>query len=188
MKSLFFVLALCCVTSLAYAQTHNTPATPTQATAEQSLHPALYVESIQAKQQNEKHGDEIYFAIAVYSKDKNSFYTVPEQPISTPAKALEKINNVKLWDGELAVGDSIELVVTLVEHDHPPWNTDDTIGVAKIQITNQGGVLKSKWEAPSKNSEQRVVPASAGEIHSFVFTGNRSAYEVDYQLKNIQKQ
>ena len=94
----------------------------------------LYLNNIQANKTVEKQGDELYFAVTEFpSAGRGKHVLIPAYPMHLKSKHLDKVKSLKLWQKALQPGQSAEVIVALIEHDVPPWNTDDLIGNFKLR-------------------------------------------------------
>lgn len=157
------------------------------AQAKDAIVPTLYLKAIQAKTQTEVSGDEVYLAITEFSPGgKNRHYTVPQFPLRWPAGALPHIADLALWKTVLGSGESTEVVVSVVEHDTPPWNLDDMIGSIKIKMLNEKGVLKSQWIPIDKEAREQTVIEKEKTVHSYPLRGEGGHYQVDFLLEGVK--
>jgi len=46
-----------------------------------------------------------------------------------------------LWQGEIKEGHKVILIVSLMEHDSPPWDNNDLLGSFKLALINANGKL-----------------------------------------------
>ena len=146
--------------------------------------PTLYLKAIKAKVQTEKNGDEVYLAITEFRHGgKNRHYTVPQFPLYWPSDALAQISALKIWKTALGPGESTEVVVSFIEHDMPPWNTDDMIGGIKIKMVNDKGSLKTHWMPISNETKEQTLAIKGDAVHRYELTGEGGDYQVDFELK-----
>jgi len=166
---------------------------------------SLYLQNIKAIKLNEQSKDEIYFSIAEFSSDKNNrIYTMPGfatqkhrylsgiYPTGTSGQFvlhwssnyLRKLQHEKLWSRNLEDKQTVEIFLTVVEHDAQPWDLDDVIGAIKIRINNQNGKIISKWRFLS--DEKSILLTSSkdksGRRMGYSFQGGNSKYEVNFHL------
>jgi len=140
--------------------------------------------SLKVVQMGEQHGDEVYIMITEYpTKGKAHTYHIPTHPLYWPAEHLEKINNIKLWEGQLSKGIASTIVFSFLEKDAPPWNTDDLIGEVKVHVKNVDGKLESKWVLPGRTDTPTLVPSKYGEAQKIELLGEHGHYEVYLLLK-----
>lgn len=131
------------------------------------VHPTIYLDEIVGHEIGERGKDEVYLSVAEFHSDGTSqAYTVPGHfverrthygstfPPSPPrhptlywdSDNLSEITNLKLWDKPLMEGDAVEIVISLIEHDLPPWDLDDLIGTLKLRLRNEKGQLYIQWK------------------------------------------
>lgn len=102
--------------------------------------------SIEKIQASEQHGDELYFAITEYSSHGDATHTrVPSYPQRWLSKELEMVKDANLWEAVLESGESLEVILSLIEMDVAPWNVDDLVGTVKLRIQNKDGIIRSDW-------------------------------------------
>lgn len=140
------------------------------------------LEKIELIQSSEKSGDELYVMVTAYPKNQQpSQSRTPIFPTHWLSKHLAALKDVSIWEAELAEGDSIQLVLTLLEHDVPPWNIDDLIGSAKVILMNQKGKITSKWSIPEYQDLPKIIQEQASV---FRFKGEQSEYVVRFNLQS----
>lgn len=174
-----------------------------------SLDVSLYLNKIQARIQNEKKNDEIYFSIIEYTSAHNAskYYTMPysshkHRHFSSPhtsntghpifhwnSSDFHKLNNIRIWSQKLAPGQGVELYLSVVEHDTPPWDLDDSIGAIKIKLLNRQGKLLSRWSylGGAQAGNQHVTSNDAIKMHHYVFSGSGAKYHISFYLNSVKK-
>ena len=163
-KALLFALVLLCPMSL-FAK--NIPV-------------SVELVEIKAKALGEKGGDEVYFTVTQYSSVRGSAQTrIPMFPTHWLSKHLSQLKKVSLWQGEVGEQESIQLVLTLIEHDVPPWNVDDHLGSVKLNLMQEQGRLKSKWGIPNYQDQTKI---STGDNLTYDFQGPDGEYQVTFKL------
>ncbi len=140
--------------------------------------------SIAAVQVSEKDGDELYIHTTEYlmnRKPKNK--RVPNFPQYWRSQDLHKVKNVPLYYGLLENNRSTSLVISLIEHDIPPFDNDDHLGSVKVSIINKGGKLQAKWMHAEYNDgvEFKVVNK---ETNTFSLKTSTSEYILQLSLKS----
>lgn len=155
---------------------------------------SLYIEKIKAIELNEKSGDEIYMVISeFYSGGKSNYYLFPDSSayknnknLITPTRIerpvaywksdmLHKINNLQIWNHKLKDNEGVEIIVSFVERDAPPWDLDDQIGSIKIKLKNDNGHLRSNWNTANSRIKKTA--------NNFQLKGDHSQYEVSLYIK-----
>jgi L-fucose mutarotase/ribose pyranase (RbsD/FucU family) len=127
----------------------------------------------------ESHGDELYFAMTEYSSHARSrHYLVPRYPTHWLSRHLQAVVDVGLWEKTLAVGESAEIIFSLIERDAPPWFVDDLIGTVKLRVRNHEGHLEKRWTMPNK----KITEPLAQKSNTFVMTGDEGEYHVTFKL------
>jgi len=132
----------------------------------------------------ERGEDELYFDIAEYNQQGlQQFYRIPEKPIHLLSKHLAKVQNFTLWHNSLKEGESLELIISLIEEDYTPWELDDLLGDIKLKLKNDHGKLISAWSMPNTTNKGESLPANAHtEVRRFIIKEGHSEYQVDLQL------
>lgn len=124
-------------------------------------------------------GDEIYVNITEYSSvDKPAMHRVPEYPSHWLSKYIDKVKDVTLWQKAIQDEESVELIISVVESDAPPWDVDDLIGSVKLKVYIEKGKLEQEWSIPNK-----AIVKTAGEKDHFVLTGDGAEYKISLNLK-----
>jgi len=144
---------------------------------------------LKALNTSERGGDELYMSVTVYpSQGKSSTKQIPQRPLHWLNKHLEKINNLNLWSGDLAPGQSVSILLSLMEQDAPPWNTDDLIGTVRVHIKNDNGKLISSWSMPNRIDSPTEVYTKHGPAKLFELTGEGARYQAYFLLTNKKPQ
>ena len=136
--------------------------------------------SLKAKKLSEESGDEVYFTVTEYSNLRQpEHYRIPMYPTHWLSKNLDQVKNLSLWQYDLEEGESVQLILTLIEHDVPPWNVDDHLGSVKLNIKNHQGQLETKWGVPDYDDDTEST-----EIRPMTYTFKSPAalYEVEFKL------
>lgn len=124
-------------------------------------------------------GDEIYVNITEYSSvDKPAMHRIPEYPSHWLSKYIDKVKDVTLWQKPIQDEESVELIISVVESDAPPWDVDDLIGSVKLKVYIEKGKLEQEWSIPNK-----AIVKSEGEKGHFVLTGDGAEYKISLKLK-----
>lgn len=123
----------------------------------------------------ESGGDELYFSVTEYSSlDRPHHYLVPNFPTHWLSDQLSQITDVELWSKKLKQNESVEVLISLLERDAPPWNVDDLIGTVKFRISYVDGELKRESSIPNLKDTQR----SADSKNEFVLIGDGGEYNI----------
>ncbi len=152
--------------------------------AKRELTPILILNHIKTIEVEEKAGDELYFDISVYrAKRPTEYLRVPKRPFHWLSQLTGQYSEVKLWSQPLKEGERTTLIVSLIEADSAPLNSDDLIGVMKVQLKNEGGVLRAHWTMPNHVKGTITTEKHGGHIQKFVLNGEGARYEVQLSLK-----
>ncbi len=148
------------------------------------LNPKVELVAIKAHKTREKRGDEVYLAVTAYpSQQRPHHKQIPDNPLHWISSHLDKIKHVPVWGNGLAEGDSVTVIVSLMERDAPPWNTDDLIGTVKVHLKNANGRLQVSWSMPNSTESSATVKTRSGRTEKFELTGERSLYDLTFQVK-----
>jgi hypothetical protein len=165
MKRIFGVLCLFWLSFSLHAQ-------PEEITA------SLFLESIKAIKQSENQ-DELYFEMMVFRPKKNmELLTIPPRPVHWPASVLKNLNHILLWQGPLKEGETVSVVVSLIESDNSIFDPDDFIGSVRLNIKNHQGKLEKSWSL--SNSPTITTPMEKNQ--PFLLHNGQTKYEVNFSL------
>ena len=89
---------------------------------------------------------------------------------------------MNLWEGLLQNKEAIQLVVSLIEQDMPPWDLDDHIGSVKITLANDNGKLQTKYSIPNFQDQPEVIQPNS-KYPLFILKGDGSQYKVAFEVK-----
>lgn len=139
----------------------------------------LKLVDIKAEKTSEAAGDELYFDITQYPNlGRPRSDRIPLYPLHWVSNQLSQAKNVILWEGSLAEGESIKLILSLVEQDNPPWDMDDLLGSAELVLANYQGKLKKEWSIPSFVTAKTVEMKKKASPQRYIFKGDNSRYDV----------
>lgn len=150
------------------------------AAATTDLKPTLLLDHIKMIKTGESDGDELYFDITVYrAKQPAQYFRLPKQPFHEPSKLVGQFSKVKLWSEPLKVGESVTIIVSLIETDYTPLNPDDLIGLVRVKLKNNAGKLQATWDMPNQS-----MPAidHNDKVQKFDVKGEGSQYEIYLSL------
>lgn len=151
-----------------------------------TLQVAVKLMNIEARKMSEADGDELYFSVTEYSSTAVPVISrIPHFPTYWLAKQLPAVKDVSLWEGTIKDSESVLLIFTLLEQDLPPWNSDDHIGSVQVKLTNQDGILKSKWGKPSFKDQPKIIQSEVG-VPKFTLFGNNSEYALLFKVEKIK--
>lgn len=147
------------------------------------LKPRLVLDHLNVIQAQEKDGDELYFDVSVYRANQAVHYLrVPAKPIHWPSQLMGNISQVTLWSEPLKAGETVTLIVSLIESDALPFNPDDLIGLVRVRLKNAKGVLQTHWGMPNRyNGPAKMAPHSSG-TQKFDMQGDGARYNLYLSL------
>lgn len=141
--------------------------------ADENVRLILKLDTIEKIKSQEKRGDELYFSITEYSSlEKARHYQVPDFPTHWLSDHLDKVKDVTLWKKTLKNDEAVELIISLVERDFPPWNVDDLLGSIKLKLRWNNGELKKEWSIPNQAITHTVEEMS----NSYRLNGDGAEY------------
>lgn len=203
MKLIRLMMGLAClfIAAAGYAK----PSKPTHpAHSGHPTHVELVLNELHYLVRNEKGSDEIYLSVtATYSDGKFKSYTIPGGrppvldsaeagfpvgPPETPqlywlTKGMDNVKDVSLWSDDLQAGQAVQLAVSVIEHDMPPWNLDDMIGTVKINVGNKDGKVSADWVLISPQPKQASGKLPMHKKDGFDIDGNKGSYHITVTLK-----
>lgn len=146
---------------------------------------------IEAEKTTEQGGDEIYFNVTSYSSSgQSTMERTPQAPAHWNSKALDKVKDIILWEGNLDEGEEVKLILSVVEQEFPIWEHDELIGGAQLELKNQKGTLKPLWVVPQFEEqvdvEMKSLPqdkANAKNSAVFLLKGAGAVYEVAFSVE-----
>ncbi len=142
------------------------------------------LEAIERIQAQEQQGDELYFSITEYSTTgKASHYQVPDFPTHWLSDYLTKVHDVVLWQRPLEKDEAVELIISLVERDVPPWNIDDLFGSVKLKLKWEGAQLKKEWSIPNQSNTSRIDD----HVNAFSMTGDEGEYHLILKVEEAKE-
>ncbi len=131
------------------------------------LQPRLILDKMKVITPTEREGDELYFDISIYQPNQPTQYLrVPAKPVTWSLKAVDNLKQVSLWSQPLQSGQSITLVVSLLDSDGSVLNPDDLIGSMRVDLKNEKGKLQTNWSMPN-----RVERLGKQAMQKFELTG-----------------
>jgi len=169
MRKLFFLVPLFLVCCSLQARTYNANVT------------LLKIEEIKTDESRE----ELYIHVTHYhEKGDAGASVIPEHPMYWPSEHLSKVSDVALWDGELKEGQSVVILISLMEKDFPPWNTDDLVGTVRLRLKNDHGDLVSNWSIPNSANTPETINTKHGPAQKFVLLGSGNKYVLYLKLSS----
>lgn len=182
-RCLYSFMCACLLTQAHSAATTLSGRVPTEETGatsavkmDENIEVVLNLEAIKAAKLTEKGGDEIYFDVLAFGKGFHPAHRqVPPYPHHWPDFVLDKVKNVTLWKGHVKKKAEVKLIVSLLEKDVPPWNTNDLLGTFEITLQqdkrhlvisySEPGNPKTFKKAFDKLSQEVSFTLGAGEYH-----------------------
>ncbi|HET9843194.1 MAG TPA: hypothetical protein VFP93_00885 [Gammaproteobacteria bacterium] len=139
---------------------------------------------IKIHKSSEKRGDELYFSVTEYpSHERPKNYLIPTFPSHWLSQHLANVRDVELWSRTLKNNESVQVVISLMERDAPPWNIDDLIGTIKFKAKNSNGQIKKAWSIPNQKDQE----THTDNTNQFKFYGENSEYQLELILEDSVK-
>ncbi len=192
MKRFFGVILVCLV--VLFATWAFSPLKHTSSVGySQTIKPELILNQITLKHPQEKDGDELYLTLSArVAKKPTEYFRIPEKPMHWLSRQIGLVKDVNLWSDSIADGQSVTLIIELNEQDALPLNPDDLLGIVRVKLKNEKGVLQFNWDIPNspaahfpeKRSGELITPIKEpGSIERFDFESDGAKYEVYLSLK-----
>ena len=142
----------------------------------------LELGEIQVVKESEVGGDEVYISVAEYSNyGKPQYHRIPSYPTYWLSRHLTSVKNVHLWHHDLKDGDAVQLIVSVIERDLPPWNVDDLIGAIKVNVNVKDGKTNVTWDHDQFEKEAEVLADDEDpKSPHFTLKGNNSEYKISF--------
>lgn len=140
--------------------------------------------NIAAKKVSERGGDELYLTVTTYPSAKRPTHErIPDFPKYWLSSYVDQIENLEVWRGSLQPEESVLVLFTLLEHDVPPWNTDDLIGVVRAKVYTEDGKIKVDWKMPNSDAIAKDVKTEKGMAKAFDLYGEDFHYALTLQME-----
>lgn len=159
------VLVVFCFSSMAFAVNN------------QELSPKLILNQIKMIKKGEWLGDDLYFDISVLrAKQPRKYIRIPEFPLHVPPSKINTLKPTVLWSEPIKNEEKVILIVSLMDQDSKPLNPDDIIGLIRIELKNEKGILHSQWSVPNQKSEP--VTWGINTPQKFLLSNTNGQYEL----------
>lgn len=148
-----------------------------------TFNPSLRLLKVEQVKLSELEGEELYLHVTeYYSGGESESKTIPEHPSFWPSDHLANVTEVPVWDHKLKEGESVSLIISLMEKDFHPWNLDDLIGTVKLRIRNANGELETNWSIPNSPDTGESINTKFGPGKKFTLVGDGSRYILTFAL------
>ncbi|STX93816.1 Uncharacterised protein [Legionella londiniensis] len=149
-----------------------------------TIKPTLILNHLKPLKHQETGGDELYMDIGVYRAQKEGrFFRIPEFPKNWPSSQSDKIKKIPLWSEPIKDGETVILILSLLEQDVTPMNPDDLLGIMRVKLKNEKGTLNVQWSIPNRSVGPSTVMGEGGNIEKFELFSEEGQYEVYLSLK-----
>jgi len=145
----------------------------------------LKLVSIQAERTSEKSGDDLYFSITSYSNKKRAgLNRVPMEPLHWLSNNLEAAKDKLLWQDSLQEGEEIEVLISFMRQENPPWDPDNLLGCVEVQLKNHKGRLVKRWGPTKLKDAPPIEMKPKHHLHeqAFKMEGAGAIYEVNFSV------
>lgn len=180
---IFFISILVCPLLLAKEQVAST--------SKNALPIRLFVDALKVEKTSEDKTDELYFSVTVYPSGSHPYhFRLPTFPNYWLSNHVDQIKSLKMWEANLEENQSVMVIISLIEHDAPPWDNDDLIGTMKLNIKNDKGSLVHEWVKPNQDDDQAVSQTQDAKSlkHEFKLSGDQSLYSIVIRLEPKETQ
>lgn len=151
------------------------------------IYPTLMVVNLKAKPSKNKVDHQLYLRVGEYNSNGiTRTFTVPHLKLNWPDHPINQVDNLQIWGGALSNNQATSLVVSVMEHNAPPWRTDNLIGVLNLKLRNEQGKLLTRWTIPNVNMRIKDNTAASTLKQQILFVSEDSAYTVDFVLLTDQ--
>ena len=131
--------------------------------------------------------DKIYIEITEYSSiNKAKEYRIPSYPKHWLIKDLPKLKNTTLWKGTIQDSENKKLIISLVDNDFPPLDSDQPLGSVKLTLTNKNDKINIDWDKAGFKEPiniQKIASNDGSDHVIFKMQGKRSEYTVGFFVK-----
>ena len=144
----------------------------------------LKLAAIKANESSSQSNDDLYFSLSQYSNMRAAKdFRVPVFPSHWISKQFTELKDVVLWEGELKEDEKIKLIISLVEQDYLPFDSEGGIGSAELSLYYHKGMLTTKWGVPDFESSEEVEQLSSSIPQHYIFKGSESKYDVAFLVE-----
>jgi len=145
----------------------------------QSIKASIILVGMKARKTQETKGDELYFHLHIYPSYKEHYsLRIPEVPKIWRSQKLKEVTNVPIFEESIPEGGTVNVVISLMEKDDPPFDSDDLLGVITAHFKNDQGKLKSLWSIPNRTDAPVLVTTKLGPSYYFDFFSKHFRYEL----------
>jgi len=141
---------------------------------------------MEAEALTEDNGDEIYISLTKYSnQNPPEELRIPSAPANWFFKKLDRLKDVILWEGQVAVGEELKFMLSVAEQDFPPWDVDELIGTVQVNVKNDKGRLKPKWSIPKMDGQPVIEDLGIvrEQGRRYMLHGDNSKYDIQLSLE-----
>lgn len=145
---------------------------------------SLVMNQMKVIKPSERSGDELFFDLLVVSTHRKPFHVrVPSKPHHWPMFVLPKLKDVLLWKTQLAEGENIKLVISLIEKDAEPWDINDHLGSIRLYLHYPSKGLEYAYTSGEEKqiNYQPIAKGHAPEV--FNFSSKHGQYKVFFKLR-----
>lgn len=148
----------------------------------------------QSKTKKNKLKDKICLQITEYSNlNEAKEYRIPSYPKHWLHRDLFKLRNIMLWQGVVESLESKDLILSLVETNFLPLNSDKSLGSIKLKLDNKDPDqnLKIFWDKAGfkeRTKIRKIINKKCSNYVVFYMEGKNSNYVISfYVTTKVQK-
>ena len=128
--------------------------------------------------------DKIYMEITEYSNIARAReYRIPTYPKHWLVKDLPKLKNTVLWQGIVKQSENKELIISLVENDFPPLDSDEPLGSIKLILNNKNNKVNINWDNAGFKEPiqiQKVTDKQSPNHIKFKMKNKHNEYTIEF--------
>lgn len=148
------------------------------------LQPKLVLDYVAVIKTQERDNDELYLDIKIHRPNHFSqYFRVPKSPVHWSSRVIGRIKDLQLWSEPLASGDSITLIISLIEGDDSVVDPDDLIGLVQVRLKNQKGHLQTLWSMPNQANGGVKKVSQTGNVKKIDLMGSDAHYQLYLSVK-----
>ena len=148
----------------------------------------VYLEHIKASKPNNPK-NRIYMQVTEYSNiNRPKEYRIPTYPKHWLQQDFLKITDIRLWKGLVKSREKKELIISLIENEFPPLDSDEDLGSIKLVLDNQAQndqKIKIIWDKANFKEPiqiKKIISKDSPHYVTFNMQGKNSDYTLSFHL------
>jgi len=142
---------------------------------------SVKLKSLEVIQPEKKGGDELYISVTEFPQGEiPTHYQIPTPPSHWLSKYANGVKDVVLWKKPMQQCEPLNLLISLVEEDHPFWQMEDLLGSIELKVTCVKGKAVEQWVIPNSK-------ITSGSKNDFLFTGKQAKYRLKFKLEQLNE-